>query len=126
MKKQIVSMSEVVNRPLSDFIVEYELKENKSYKNFPGCILSFSYDINPTIHKVFCDIFPEFRKSSSPRDLVGPNEYIPSKGKANMWIVSELNRLIHKKAIRKGRTCYLLNGIDVVATCTIIKANGFL
>lgn len=126
MKKETVSMSKVVNRPLADFTIEYELKKNVKHRHFPGCILLFSYERNPSMQKIFCDIFPEFRKNSSIKELVGPNEFIPSKGQADMWIVSDKNRLLHENNIYNGRACYLLKGNEVVAKCTIIRSMSHL
>lgn len=126
MKRGTVSMSEVVNKSLSDFTIEYELIGNLSYKHFPGCLLNFSYDNNPSMEKIFCDIFPEFIKNCVTMKLVGPNEFIPSKGLADMWIVSDMNRNFHESAIYNGRTCYLLKGGQVVAKCTIVRSSNHL
>lgn len=124
MKENTVRMSEVVGRHNPDFIIEYELEDNIQLRHFPGCILNFSYDVNPAFRMVHCDIFPEFRKSSKSREVVGLNEIIPVKGIADMWIVSERNRLAHQNAIQKGRNCYLMKGNQIIAKCTIKKVTG--
>jgi len=126
MKKNAIRMSDVVDRDIPDFSIEYELSDSVQLKQFPGCILNFSYYSSPTLQKVFCDIFPEFKVDSNSNEIISPNDFIPRKSTADMWIVSDKNRVYHEKSIYNGRICYLMQGSEIIATCKITNAMNHL
>jgi hypothetical protein len=115
-----IKMSDVVKRKKPDFIIKYELIEQVKLNFFPGCMLNFSYKPTTNIDETFYDIFPEFYQGETSAELVCAGSSIPQTGTADMWIVSDRNKKIHKQELSTNRECYLLNGSEIVAQCKIV------
>lgn len=120
-----IKMSEVLNRSVADFTISYEMVRGIKLKHFPGSLLSFSYEKTKDINKVYCDIFSEFRKGKR-NEFLEPDNWIPTSGKADMWIVSDRNKEFHYASIHTGRKCYLMHGNKLVAVASITRVSGEL
>lgn len=118
-----IKMSEVLNRKVADFTISYEMVRGIKLKHFPGSLLSFSYEKTKDVSKVYCDIFSEFKKGKR-NELVEPDNWIPTSGKADMWIVSDRNKEFHYASIHPGRKCYLLRGSKLIAVGNITRVSG--
>ena len=119
--KKSIKMSDVTMRDWPDFIVKYELVDEISLKLSPGSILFFSYQKNPQFDDIHCDIFPQFKNPNDNSKLIAPFELVPTKGSAEMWIVSDKNRQNHLNNLVEGKNCFLFFGTKLVAKCTVSK-----
>ena len=119
-------MKDVVKKEEPDFRIKYELLGKTRLSFFPGCILNFAYQKTPDVEETFYDIFPEFYRGVGSSMLVESGENIPKHGVADMWIVSEKNKIFHHEALYERRVCYLFDGTKVVAKCRILKVSNEL
>ncbi|MFT5858559.1 MAG: hypothetical protein ACI865_000647 [Flavobacteriaceae bacterium] len=121
MENYSVKMSDVVNREWPDFVIEYKRVDSKEINHFPGSLLTFSYLSDPQLADVHCDIFTEFRRTRESNELLAPGRAIPKLGRADMWIVSELNKSFHFENLYLGKKCFLFLGDDIVAEGSVTK-----
>jgi len=107
-----------------DFIVEYQLDpcdELKSAKPGQGMRLDFLYDgEDPELDGIHM-IWPELLDEDGNVILDKTPGEMETKGKANMWIVNEERREIHKDRINIGTKGYWVRGPFKMASVTVTQ-----
>jgi len=107
-----------------DFIVNYELDpcdELKSAKPGQGMRLDFLYDgEDPMLDRVHM-IWPELLDANGNVILDTAPGKMKTKGRANMWIVSEDRREFHKNKIKIGTKGCWVRGPFKMAPVTVTE-----
>lgn len=83
MKLRTIKMKDVVKRDYPDFIIQYEMIDDKPLHHFPASLLNFAYVMDAELKDLHFDVFPEF-KMKNKEEVLANNARIPSRGIADM------------------------------------------
>jgi len=106
-----------------DFIVEYEWCTDTEVKRYQGLRSDFRYEIEGKEDDFNCMIWPEFLDEKGHIILDKDIEF-KEQGYANMWVMLEEQRGVHKNRIKEGVDGYMVAGSAKIAKVKVIQVGS--